>query len=145
MVVIDKSALLPYSSQQIFELLNDVASYPEFMPGCEAVDILEANDVHMKAKLVLKKAAMTYSFVTHNTLQPPNLISLHLVEGPFDSFEGCWEISSLDSNACKVRLLLKFSMPSRLANVALHKLIDHLSNTMVDVIVQRANQLYASN
>ena len=74
MPVINRSALVMHSAKQMFDLVNDVASYPQFLDGCVGVDLLEQSETHMVARLHLRKAGLSYQFVTRNQLREPGLI-----------------------------------------------------------------------
>ncbi|MGB2375935.1 MAG: type II toxin-antitoxin system RatA family toxin, partial [Porticoccaceae bacterium] len=88
MTVISRSALVTHSAQAMYDLVNDVASYPEFMDGCVGVEIFEHNEHSMLARLDLKKAGMQISFVTRNRLEAPHQIEMKLQDGPFKMFKG---------------------------------------------------------
>ncbi len=82
---IQRSALLPYPAQALYDLVNDVASYPEFLPWCSASTVIETSDTHMRAKLEVAKGGMSQHFVTRNVLVPGRSIEMNLEEGPFTS------------------------------------------------------------
>lgn len=142
MVEINRTALLPYPAEQMFDLVNDVAAYPEYMEGCTGSEIIEQSDSHMVARLNLAKGPLKHSFVTKNTLVQGQSIDMGLVEGPFKRFEGHWQFIALDNNACKVSLDLRFDMSSKLLGGAAKKLFSGLGNSLVDSLCQRAHQLY---
>jgi ribosome-associated toxin RatA of RatAB toxin-antitoxin module len=80
---IQQNALLPYSAQAMFELVNDIASYPEFMDGCLGAEVLSQSETEVLARLDLGKAGLKYSFTTKNLLTPPDTMLMELVDGPF--------------------------------------------------------------
>src|SRR5690554_7082079 len=100
---IQRSALLPYSAAALYDLVNDVASYPEFLPWCSASEILEHSEECMRAGLTMAKGRLSQRFVTKNTLVPNEKISMTLEEGPFTRLQGSWEFKALGENACKIR------------------------------------------
>ncbi|MFP3500547.1 type II toxin-antitoxin system RatA family toxin, partial [Pseudomonas sp. SIMBA_059] len=73
---IQRSALLPYPAQALYDLVNDVASYPEFLPWCSASTVMEASETHMRAKLEVAKGGMSQHFVTRNVLVPGQSIEM---------------------------------------------------------------------
>ena len=105
---IQRSALLPYPAQALFDLVNDVASYPEFLPWCRASQVLEVSELHMLASLEVAKGSLSQRFVTRNTLQPGQRIEMNLQEGPFTRLHGVWEFKALGDKACKISLDLSF-------------------------------------
>lgn len=139
---IHRTALLPYSDQQMFVLVNDVAAYPQYMDGCVAAIVHEQSADAMLATLKLEKKGIKMQFSTRNQLDAPKSIVMQLEDGPFDRFEGRWFFQSLQADACKVVLDLQFSLNSRLMAVAAKKLFDGVANNMVDAMVQRAKRVY---
>lgn len=142
MTVIERSALLPYSAQAMFNLVNDIESYPHFMEGCEDAEVISTHDNIVTARLVLGKAGLSYAFSTRNHLDPPHSIEMELVEGPFRRFEARWDFKSLAPDACKVSLFMEFEFVSGIANFALRKLFDSSSKHLVDAVAARAKELY---
>jgi ribosome-associated toxin RatA of RatAB toxin-antitoxin module len=141
---INQSALLPYSASQLFDLVNDIQSYPEFMDGCRAVEIIEKSQDQITARLELGKAGLRYAFTTCNTLKPAESIKMALVEGPFENFAAAWTFHALDKNACKVSLNMEFEFASGLVNAALKQLFDSTSRNLVNSVCKRAGLLYGS-
>lgn len=139
---IQRSALLPYPAQALFDLVNDVASYPQFLPWCSASEVLEVSETHMRASLAVAKAGLSQRFVTVNTLVPGQLIELRLAEGPFTQLSGHWEFKALGDKACKISLDLTFDYAGPLVRATLGPLFNQATNTLVDAFCQRAKQLY---
>ena len=142
MTIIQRSALVPYPAEAIYQLVNAIEAYPQFMDGCVGAKILTQDATQMEARLDLAKAGMRYSFVTRNRLFPPDRIELELVEGPFEKFSGQWTFQALQEHASKVSLHLEFEMSSRLLGFAARKVFDGIANQMVDALVKRAHQVY---
>lgn len=115
MTMINRSALVMYSAEQMFDVVNDVRKYPEFLQGCQASKVIAEGDDFIEAELTLSKAGFTQSFVTRNTLMRPELMEINLVEGPFSELRGTWRFHALADNACKVSLDLEFEVTNRLA------------------------------
>ncbi|QFT56298.1 type II toxin-antitoxin system RatA family toxin [Microbulbifer sp. THAF38] len=142
MTEIERSALVMYSAEQIFDLVNDVASYPQFLPGCRGVEILYRDEETLEARLDLSRAGIRQSFTTRNQLMRPTSMTLTLVDGPFENFTGHWTFTPLAESACKVTFSLSFSMKSRLIAAAAGKLFSDLANQMVAVMCTRAEEIY---
>ncbi|MGS2718114.1 type II toxin-antitoxin system RatA family toxin [Eionea flava] len=142
MVTIARSALVEYSSQQMFDLINDIEAYPQFMSGClDAVIIAQAED-SVEARLTLGKSGFQQSFVTRNTLIPPSTMLMHFVEGPFKTFEGRWQFDHLSDKACKVSLHLQFEFASPILAMTLGSWFEKKANQQVDALCQRADDVY---
>src|SRR3990167_8365952 len=75
---IQRSALLPYPAQALYDLVNDVASYPEFLPWCSSAEVLESSPEHMRASVGVAKGGLSQHFVTRNTLVPGQSIEMNL-------------------------------------------------------------------
>ena len=139
---ISRSALLPYAAEQVYALINEVESYPQFMEGCVGAEILYRDETTMEARLDLAKSRFRYSFTTRNRLQPPSSVVMELVEGPFSTFTGEWTLLPLSDRACKVTLQLAFSLESRALALAAKALFNPMADNLVDSLVKRAHQLY---
>ncbi|XLX39580.1 type II toxin-antitoxin system RatA family toxin [Ectopseudomonas mendocina] len=139
---IQRSALLPYPAQALYDLVNDVASYPQFLPWCSASEVLEVSETHMLASLEVAKGGIGQRFVTRNVLLPGQRIEMNLQEGPFSSLNGVWEFKALGDKACKISLDLAFDYAGPLVRATLGPLFNQAANTMVDAFCQRAKQLY---
>ncbi|MFG0381449.1 type II toxin-antitoxin system RatA family toxin [Pseudomonas sp. zbq_18] len=139
---IQRSALLPYPAQALYDLVNDVASYPQFLPWCAASEVLEVSESHMRASLTVAKGNISQRFVTRNQLLPGQSIEMQLEEGPFSQLQGVWEFKALGDKACKISLDLTFDYAGSLVRATLGPLFTQAANTMVDAFCQRAKQLY---
>lgn len=141
MTVIQRSALVPFAAEAMYQLVNDIEAYPQFMDGCVGAQILARSDDSIEARLDLAKSGLRYSFTTRNRLYPHERIELTLVEGPFNAFAGTWSFRSLGEHASKMELHLEFEMSGRLLSFAARKMFDGIANQMVDALVKRAHQL----
>ena len=139
---IQRSALLPYPAQFLYDLVNDVASYPQFLPWCSASEVLLASDSEMRASLTVAKGSLSQRFMTRNNLVPGKSIEMQLEEGPFTQLQGVWEFKSLGDKACKISLDLTFDYAGPLVKATLGPLFTQAANTMVDAFCQRAKQLH---
>ncbi len=145
LTTINQSALLPYSASQLFDLVNDIESYPDFMDGCLEAEILSRNEAEVTARLVLGKLGLRYGFTTSNTLVPDKSMQMALKEGPFKHFDATWSFDALSDAACKISLKMEFEFSSGLVNVALKQLFDSTSKNLVNAICQRAEVLYGNS
>ena len=126
----------------MFDLVNDIESYPHFMDGCIDAEIISKTDEVVAGRLVLGKAGLKYSFSTRNQLDPPCSMEMELLEGPFKQFKACWTFTKLRDDACKVNLLMEFEFSSGLIDVALKTLFDASCKNLVNAVCERANLLY---
>lgn len=142
MAKISRSALLPYSAERMFALVNDIAAYPKYMTGCIGAEILQWDAGSVTARLTLGKAGLRYAFTTCNTLEAPQRIFMTLVEGPFRKFQAEWRFDALSESASKTSLEMQFEFSMGLVDAALRALFESTANEMVGAIAKRAEQLY---
>ncbi|MES2818657.1 MAG: type II toxin-antitoxin system RatA family toxin [Pseudomonadota bacterium] len=139
---IQRSALLPYPARLLYDLVNDVARYPQFLPWCSATEVLEVSETHMLASLAVAKAGLSQRFVTRNQLVVGQSIEMNLEEGPFTQLHGVWTFKALGDKACKISLDLTFEYAGPLVRATLGPLFNQAANTLVDAFCQRAKQLH---
>jgi len=142
MTQIDRSALVNYSAEQMFELVNDIESYPLFMQGCTAARIIESNEQFLIGELTLSKAGVKQTLTTRNVLVFGREMKMELVEGAFSSFSATWRFNSLTHEACKISLEMEFEFAHGLMDFAMEKLFSSSANGLVDSLVKRAQLVY---
>ncbi|WP_334029410.1 type II toxin-antitoxin system RatA family toxin [Alteromonas sp. P256] len=140
---IHRSALVAHSAEAMFNLVNDVESYPKFLPGCADSKVLNNTDKAMSASLLVSKAGIKQWFTTENVLYPSERIEMQLVDGPFRSLSGGWTFSALSDEACKIELNLHFEFANKLAEMAFGKVFNSLASSMVTAFTERAKSVYA--
>ncbi|PTU73966.1 type II toxin-antitoxin system RatA family toxin [Pseudomonas mangrovi] len=139
---IQRSALLPYPAQALYDLVNDVARYPEFLPWCSKAEVMEVSETHMRAALTVAKGGASQRFVTLNGLRGGERIEMQLQEGPFTQLHGIWDFKALNEKACKISLDLSFDYSGPLVKATLGPLFNQAANTLVDAFCQRAKELH---
>lgn len=141
---INRSAIVPYAPMQMFELVDDVSAYPQFLPWCSgSVEHERTADV-VRATVELSKGKVKKSFTTLNRLQVGKMIEMKLVDGPFKHLEGFWRFHPLqDGRACKVQLDLEFEFSNRIVALAIGPVFTTVANSLVDAFVERANQKFS--
>ncbi|MCG7499898.1 type II toxin-antitoxin system RatA family toxin [Vibrio sp. Of7-15] len=139
---VSRSALVPFSARQMFELVNDVPSYPQFLPGCTGARVLDSTLNSMTASVDVSKAGISKTFTTANELVDSQRIDMRLVDGPFKKLVGGWHFIELDSDACKVELQLDFEFTNALVEMAFGKVFKELTGNMVSAFTQRAKEVY---
>ena len=148
MPTVFRTVLVSHSPQQMFDLINDIESYPEFMTGCVRATILHADSNCIEARLTLGLAGLKQSFVTRNELTPPTSMTMHLIEGPFSHFDGLWSFEELTepkgNQGCRISLRLTFAFRNRLLGIALEKMIEEITNRQVDALCRRADAVYGA-
>lgn len=142
MITINRSALVEFSDQQMFDLVNDIEHYPKFMKGCVSATVQSQSDDELVGELKLSRGGITQQFTTRNFLRPPDHIEMHLLEGPFKSFRADWRFIALKAEACKVSLKMEFEFNMGLLDHAAEGLFRQSANNLVDSVVQRAHEVY---
>jgi ribosome-associated toxin RatA of RatAB toxin-antitoxin module len=145
MPTISRSALVMYSVEQMYKLINDIAAYPEFIPNCGDSKIISVQGNEVTAALMVSKGGLKKWFTTKNTLINANKVQLDLVEGPFKKLSGYWQLTELSQEACKISLYLEYEFSSKVFDLAFGRVFTVLTNNMVQAFTQRAKEVYHSN
>ena len=140
---VHKSVLLHYSSEQMYELVNAVEAYPQFLPWCGGTHVHERTMHSMVATVSIDFRGMRQSFTTENGLHAPHRISMKLRDGPFHRLDGLWHFHSLRHDACKVEFRLDYAFKSGLLGQAMVPIFAHIARSFVDAFVKRAEKVYA--
>ena len=145
MKTVHKSVLIWYSAAEMFALVTDVASYPQFLPWCNYAAVEDENEHGMTAKVGISIAGLKQSFTTRNVHEPDQRVSLTLVDGPFSSLEGEWQFIPLgdgSQRACKIDFRLRYSFSSGALATLVGPVFDKIAGSLVDAFVKRAAQVY---
>lgn len=139
---VSRSALVGFSAESMFDLINDVEKYPEFIPGCAQTKVLAQDDESMRAAILISKAGIKQWFTTQNILVRGESVQMQLVEGPFSKLSGGWTITALNATACKIELNLDFAFSSKLVEFAFGKVFNSIASNMVVAFTERAKKVY---
>jgi ribosome-associated toxin RatA of RatAB toxin-antitoxin module len=126
----------------MFDLVNDIERYPEFIPNCSGAVRKDLGNNETEGSLQISKAGLSKWFTTRNQLAAPNCIKLQFVDGPFRQLQGEWRFTELDSQACKVELELEFEFSSKLIEMAFGQLFNQVITSMVKAFTDRAREFY---
>ena len=147
---VHKSVLLWYSPREMYELVTAVDRYPQFLPWCEQVDVLEQAGDTVTARLHLAYAGVRHAFTTRNRHEPARSVLLQLVDGPFSLLDGLGQFEPIgraggdsgDEQACRIEFELDYAFASKPLETVLSPVFDKVADTLVDRFVQRAEQVY---
>lgn len=142
MPVINQSALVPYSAEQMYRLVNDYERYPEFLSGCVGAKTLSLGENELNAELVIQKLGISQRFSTHNTMIPNEKITMELLNGPFRYLKGAWIFQPFDEQSCNISLQLDFEFSSPMIAIVFGKIFNELTFKMVNAFKQRAKEIY---
>lgn len=141
---VNRSALVPYSADDMYALVEDVDAYPSFLPWCGDVEVHFREGNVVEASLELHKGKLSKRFRTRNCMHPKNSMELSLVGGPFRHLSGGWTFQQLGEAGSKVSLELEFEFESRALDLLVGTFFEDACNSLVDAFTQRAAIVYAS-
>lgn len=137
-----RSALVPYTTGQMFGLVVDVERYPEFLPWCKSARILATEGDCVTVKLGLSRGMVHGNFTTRNRHVPDRSVEMRLVEGPFSLLEGRWDFHPIEAAGTRVELQLRFQTHGLIDAIALGPAFEQICNQLVDAFGKRAQQVF---
>ena len=142
MTEISKTTVVPYTPEEMYVLVNDIESYPVFLPWCTAAKILTHQEENLTATLSLTLGKIKQSFTTENTMQDGSRIEIQLIDGPFKYLSGCWKFNQEDEQSCHIQLHMNFEFKNKILKHTLGKAFYKVMDSLVESFVQRAQQIY---
>jgi len=147
MKTLTRSALVPFSAQQMFTLINDIERYPEFLPWCKAAEVFTDNydpseGGQTSAALTIRRSRIEERFKTRNISESPRRIEIELVHGPFRHLKGTWDFKPLGDLGCKTELTLEYQMAGAMIERVLMGVVRKTANSVVDAFCVRAAEIY---
>ena len=143
---IKHSALVAQPPRRLFDLINDIESYPTFIPWCSRTQVLSRTDREIVATIGVQRGPLQSEFTTRNELEPDNRILMHLVDGPFKMLEGEWLLTPIaqavdGAVGCRVQLTMKFAFKNPLTAVLFEQKFAETAASLMDAFVARARAL----
>lgn len=145
MALVEKSVLVPYSAEQMFALVDNVADYPQFLPWCGGASVNSADGNTVHATVHIDYHHIKQCFTTENVRLSPHRIDITLKDGPFRNLDGSWHFIPLSESACKIELRLHYEFSNRLLEKVFGPVFHYIANTFVDAFVLRAEKVYGSD
>lgn len=142
MATVKKSALVLYSAAEMYNLVNDIERYPQFLPWCRSSSVVLYGEDELRATIEMVKGAVHKTFTTSNRMQKHKMIDIRLLEGPFQRLEGYWRFEPLRADACKVSLDMEFEFSSALLRKVIEPVFRQIANSLVDAFCKRAADIY---
>jgi ribosome-associated toxin RatA of RatAB toxin-antitoxin module len=139
---VQKSVLVPYSAEAMFELVDRVERYPEFLPWCGGATILETHPGGKTARIDINYHGIHAHFTTDNANRPPESIVVTLNSGPFRHLHGEWRFHALAPDACKVEFELAYEFATHMLEKIVGPVFAHIAGTFIDAFVHRAESLH---
>jgi ribosome-associated toxin RatA of RatAB toxin-antitoxin module len=135
-----RSAIVNRPTAEVFRLINDIARYPTFVPGCTRAEVLQSSEAEIVARLDVRRGPLHTHFTTRNRLQPPDTVHMELVEGPFRSLAGHWRLTPIGEHACRIELQLRFQFSNPLKAALLEPMLAATADQLVHAFVRRSQQ-----
>jgi len=142
MHTLKRSAIVPHTQRQMFELVNGIEEYPRFLPWCHASRIITRSDKEIVAELDVVWKGIHKSFTTRNCLYPYERTDIKLVNGPLQHLDGIWHFHALNEQACKITLDLEFAFTGHFIDRLFQPVFQHIATTLVDAFCQHAREIY---
>jgi ribosome-associated toxin RatA of RatAB toxin-antitoxin module len=137
---VTRSALVAQPPSRMFALINDIESYPGFVPGCTHARIESRTDSEIVATIGVQRGPLQAELTTRNTLEPDRRITMTRVRGPFRELEGEWRLTPV-GDGCRVELFMRFAFANRMSAVVFEPIFEQTAASLVDAFVARARAL----
>ena len=132
-----------YSAEQMYALVNDIKSYPEFLPWCADTDILEDKGDFLVASISISLGKLKQIFTTKNIMRANTSINMKLVEGPFKELSGNWHFQNANEG-CSVSFDMQFEFKNKIMKHAFGAAFKKITDSMVEAFVERARIIYGT-
>ena len=142
MTRISKKANVKYSANQMYMLVNDIESYPNFLPWCTNSTIKNYGDNELVASISISIGKIKKIFVTKNTMQQDSSISMELIEGPFKKLNGQWKFKNNLDSGSTVSLEMQFEFKNKLLRYTFCTAFKKITDSLVNAFIERANVIY---
>lgn len=139
-----KSVLVPYTAIEMFDLVDRVEAYAEFLPWCGGTDLHRRDEAVTEATIHISYLHVQQRFTTENQKQYPEAMHLRLKDGPFRKLEGAWHFKALGEEGSRVELLLHYEFSSHLLEKVVGPVFAMIANNLVDAFVHRAEKVYGT-
>lgn len=144
MAAVNKSVLVGYSAQKMFDLVDRVEDYPEFLPWCGGTEVKLRDNQRLVATIHIDYMHIKQHFTTENLNAPPHRITMQLLDGPFQKLDGEWQFTALAEEACKIEFRLHYEFSNKLLEAVLGPVFGYIANSFMEAFIQRAEQLYGA-
>jgi ribosome-associated toxin RatA of RatAB toxin-antitoxin module len=141
---VHRTAVVPYSATQMYELVNDVESYPQFLHWCRGARVLGRGPDFVEATVDIGLAGIHKSFTTRNTLDPPHSITVALVAGPLRHLSGSWRFESTPEGGCRVSLDLDFAVAVSPLSFVFSTVFEEIARSQMQAFIDRARVVYGT-
>jgi ribosome-associated toxin RatA of RatAB toxin-antitoxin module len=135
---VKRSAVLAQPRSRVYALINDIDSYPQFVPGCTQARVDVRTEREIIATLTVHRGPLHAKFTTRNELEPEHCIRMRMIRGPFQLLEGEWHLAAIDDASCRVDLSMRFAFAHRIPGLVFEPLFQGMAESLVDAFIARA-------
>jgi coenzyme Q-binding protein COQ10 len=139
-----ETRILPYTPEQLFDLVADVGSYQEFLPWVAATRIRENSEDAMVADLVVGFKALKETFTSKVHKRRPHEIEIDYVEGPLKFLHNSWKFRAVEGGT-EVDFCVDFAFRNRIFEAIAGQIFDRALRRMIGAFEERAAELYAAS
>ena len=136
---------LPYSAEQMFDLVADVGRYQEFLPWVVATRVKADSDTDMVADMLVGFKQLREKFTSRVVKQRPDRIEVHYLDGPMKDLDNRWLFRQLPDGGCEVDFCVDFTFRNSVFEALAGQYFDRAFRKMVAAFEARAHELYGSN
>jgi ribosome-associated toxin RatA of RatAB toxin-antitoxin module len=140
MVTIKKNAIVPHSSAKLFELVDRVEDYPDFLPWCGDANVITRTNEITRATILINYKGVKQTFTTENVKTYPKQMLIKLIDGPFKKLEGRWQFIEIEAGACRIELELHYEFSNIILDKLISPVFNMIANTFIDNFVAQANK-----
>ena len=133
---------LPFTPEQLFDVVADIEQYPAFLPWCVAARIQRRDGNVVLAELVIGFKMIRERYTSRVTLDRPHRIDVTYTRGPFRHLENHWVFERTDDGGCLIDFHLDFEFRGRLLDTLISPLFHEAVHRMVAAFETRAGDLY---
>ncbi|MAY19320.1 MAG: ubiquinone-binding protein [Erythrobacteraceae bacterium] len=145
MVGIRETRRLPYSAEQMFDLVADVKRYSEFLPWVIATRVRSDSETEMVADMVVGFKSLRESFTSRVAKDRPREIAVHYIDGPLSDLDNVWTFRPIDENSCEIDFSVDFQFRNKVFQALAGQYFDRAFRKMVEAFEARAEKLYGNN
>ena len=122
----------------IFDLINNVEKYPNFLPWCTKTEVTHESDNIIIGKIYITKSFIKWNFSTRNSIQKNKSINLSLIDGPFEELNGRWSFSPIDQNNTKVSLEINYKFKNSIIELSIEPIFTTIMNSILKSFISEA-------
>ena len=137
-----RSVLVAHPAERMFDLIEAAEHYPDFLPWCASATVLQRDADVVVARLQVAYMGARFEFTTRNPKRRPEFMAIGLEQGPFQRFEGTWQLKPLSSWGCRIEFALSYDFNSSVMGSLANPVFRRIADTLVDAFIQRADRLF---